>query len=213
MAEINTNTTNSRGKKGQPNRTNLRVDFTPMVDMNMLLITFFMFCTTLATPQVMDMVMPTKEKDPKGTIAIASKTTTLILGEQGRIYYYFGLPDYENPDNFMVTDYSAKGLRQILLDKNYETAIQMKELRNKRARQEITEIQFKEQMSELKKAKGGEVVIIKPTEKCVYNDLVNTLDEMQICGIGKYAVVELEEADKYLLENFADDKTKMTALK
>jgi len=202
MAELNINPTNgSRGKKGQPNRRNLRVDFTPMVDMMMLLITFFMFCTTLSTPQVMDMVMPTKEGDNQTP---ESKTTTLILGENGKIYYYYGKPDYENAENFMATDFSSNGLRDVLLDKNYDVALQIKELRNKRARQEITETQFREQTSELKKSKGGQTIIIKPTDKSVYNDLVNTLDEMQICGIGKYAVVELEDADKYLLENFAE---------
>ena len=35
-----------RGKSKQKKMT-VRVDFTPMVDMNMLLITFFMLCTTL----------------------------------------------------------------------------------------------------------------------------------------------------------------------
>ena len=61
MAEVNTG--GGEQKKGQPQKLNLRVDFTPMVDMNMLLITFFMFCTTLSKPQTMDIVMPTKDKD------------------------------------------------------------------------------------------------------------------------------------------------------
>ena len=41
MAEINTD--GDKGRKGKPRKLNLRVDFTPMVDMNMLLLTFFMF--------------------------------------------------------------------------------------------------------------------------------------------------------------------------
>ena len=49
-------------KKGKPKKQTLRVDFTPMVDMNMLLITFFMFCTTLSKPQIMDIAMPTDQK-------------------------------------------------------------------------------------------------------------------------------------------------------
>ena len=52
----------SSGKKGRQKKQTLRVDFTPMVDMNMLLITFFMFCTTLLKPQVMNISMPSKEK-------------------------------------------------------------------------------------------------------------------------------------------------------
>lgn len=203
MADINTNTASGgRGRKGQPNRRILRVDFTPMVDMMMLLITFFMFCTTLSKPQIMDIVMPTKEKG--STQSPESGTTTLILGEAGKVYYYYGLPDYDNPENFMVTDYSPNGLRQILTDRNYDVIVQIHDLRVKRAKNEITEEQFKDEVSGLKKEKGGQMVIIKPTNQSRYNDLVKTLDEMQICGIGKYAVVELEDHDRYLMENFAD---------
>lgn len=203
MADINANTAGSgRSRKGQPNRKILRVDFTPMVDMMMLLITFFMFCTTLSKPQVMDIVMPTKEKGD--TQSPESGTTTLILGEAGKVYYYYGKPDYEKPEKFMVTDYSPNGLRRILTDRNYDAIVKIHDLRVKRARKEITEEQFKNEVSDLKKEKSGQTVIIKPTEQSRYNDLVRTLDEMQICGIGKYAVVELEDPDRYLMENFAD---------
>ena len=46
----------SSGKrgKGKQKKMTVRVDFTPMVDMNMLLITFFMLCTTLSKPQTME---------------------------------------------------------------------------------------------------------------------------------------------------------------
>ena len=53
-------------KKGRQKKQVLRVDFTPMVDMNMLLITFFMFCTTLLKPQVMNITMPAKDKVKEG---------------------------------------------------------------------------------------------------------------------------------------------------
>ena len=47
-----------KGKGSKQKKMTVRVDFTPMVDMNMLLITFFMLCTTLSKPQTMEISMP-----------------------------------------------------------------------------------------------------------------------------------------------------------
>ena len=52
MAEIQENG-NKKGGKSKQKKMTVRVDFTPMVDMNMLLITFFMLCTSLSKPQTM----------------------------------------------------------------------------------------------------------------------------------------------------------------
>lgn len=61
MAEIQEN--NNKEKKGnKQKKMNIRVDFTPMVDMNMLLITFFMLCTSLSKPQTMEISMPSNDK-------------------------------------------------------------------------------------------------------------------------------------------------------
>ena len=43
-----------KGKGSKQKKMTVRVDFTPMVDMNMLRITFFMLCTTLSKPQTME---------------------------------------------------------------------------------------------------------------------------------------------------------------
>ncbi|MDE5903139.1 MAG: biopolymer transporter ExbD, partial [Muribaculaceae bacterium] len=50
MAEVQQSGGDS-GKKGHQKKMQIRVDFTPMVDMNMLLITFFMLCTTMIKSQ------------------------------------------------------------------------------------------------------------------------------------------------------------------
>ncbi|NLI35942.1 MAG: biopolymer transporter ExbD, partial [Bacteroidales bacterium] len=49
--------------KSKQKKMNCRVDFTPMVDMNMLLITFFMLCTSLSKPQTMEISMPSNDKN------------------------------------------------------------------------------------------------------------------------------------------------------
>ena len=50
-------------KSSKQKKMTVRVDFTPMVDMNMLLITFFMLCTSLSKPQTMEISMPTNDKN------------------------------------------------------------------------------------------------------------------------------------------------------
>jgi biopolymer transport protein ExbD len=64
MAEIQTSDSGQGKKKGgsKQKKISVFIDFTPMVDMNMLLITFFMLCTTLSKPQTMELSMPSKDK-------------------------------------------------------------------------------------------------------------------------------------------------------
>lgn len=204
MAEMNTNSNNGdKKKKGQPTKMNLRVDFTPMVDMNMLLITFFMLCTTLSAPQVMDIVMPAKATDTTEPPVVSDKTTvTLLLSENDQVFYYWGIPEYQNPNFLQKTDLGVNGLRNILLEKNGILAQQVKDLKQKRYKKEISEEQFKYELSELKKSKESITVIVKPTNSSTYNNLVKTLDEMQICSVGKYAIVDPEAGDNYLIENY-----------
>ena len=205
MANIDT-TGKSETKKGKPERKILRVDFTPMVDMNLLLITFFMFCTTLSIPQIMDVAMPTD----KGEQPVPdSKSETVILGENDKVYYYEGLANYEDYTSLKETN--TLGLRNMLLTRNNANMSKIKELRQKRYKKQITEKEFKEMSSNVKKSKDGLIVLIKPTEKSNYKNLVDALDEMQICGVGKYTIVDLEDGDKVLMENLKT-KGKLTAM-
>lgn len=205
MANIDT-TGKSETKKGKPERKILRVDFTPMVDMNLLLITFFMFCTTLSIPQIMDVAMPTD----KGEQPVPdSKSVTVILGENDKVYYYEGLANYEDYTSLKETN--TLGLRNMLLTRNNANMSKIKELRQKRYKKQITEKEFKEMSSNVKKSKDGLIVLIKPTEKSNYKNLVDALDEMQICGVGKYTIVDVEDGDKVLMENLKT-KGKLTAM-
>lgn len=200
MANINVNNGRGRTRKGRPNKMNLRVDFTPMVDMNMLLITFFMFCTTLSIPKVMDIVVPTKDGGPTQTAE--SKSLTLVLDEGDKIYYYFGKPDYNNYASLKTTHFGSDGLRNVLLERNNDQFLKARALKKQLTNKEITEDEFKAKMTEVRKSKDGITVLVKPTDKASYKNLVDVLDEMQVCNVSKYAIMDVGEADNFLLENY-----------
>lgn len=196
------------GKKGQPKRINTRVDFTPMVDMNMLLLTFFMFCTTLSKPQVLPLAMPVpddkivEKNEPADTKA--SKALTIILAGGNKVYYYKGVPDYNDYTTLKETTYPSdkdNGIRQVLIDGNGPIIEKMRELRKSKDKH-MTNEAFDEAAKEIKKDPDGQVVVIKPLPESTYENLVDALDEMAICSIGRYAVVDPGDAEDFLLENY-----------
>lgn len=101
MADIDT----GGGKK-----VSTKVDMTPMVDLAFLLVTFFMLTTTFSKPQTMEVNMPDKTDEGKTMKVAESRTTTLVLAEGDKIYYYSGAKDPQ----INVTNYSASGLRKLL---------------------------------------------------------------------------------------------------
>ena len=91
----------AKKKESKQKKINVRVDFTPMVDMLMLLITFFMLCTTLSKPSSMELFMPSNDKNQQEqnkNEAKASQTITLYVAADNKLYYGKGIPDYNNPD-------------------------------------------------------------------------------------------------------------------
>jgi len=210
MAEVQVK--EEKGGKTRQKKQHLRVDFTPMVDMNMLLITFFMFCTTLLKPQTMNLVMPTKDEvDPEhASKARESTAVTVLLGANDEIYYYLGMIDaegkaYDDPSFLVATTYTEDGLRKLLLEKNRGTFELIQELKLKKKNLEINEEEFNEQSKAiqevaLKEKKIAPTIIVKPTEFASYKNMVEALDEMLICNIGVWAIDDkLEDGDRYLL--------------
>jgi biopolymer transport protein ExbD len=197
-----------------------RVNFTPMVDMMMLLITFFMLCTTLSKPQAMQLTMPSNDdqlqKEDK-SVTKASYTITVYLGANDKIYYVEGLPDYENPECIKETSWGSKGFRDVLIHHTTEDGTNpvaqvmqaKKELDAKKlaSGDKMSDEDYQKKLSDIK---GGDIygngqkiqtmtVIIKPMDTASYNNMVQVLDEMQICSIGKYVIDKINENDEKLL--------------
>ncbi len=212
MAEVEVKDSGKGGKKkGQQKKMKIHVDFTPMVDMNMLLITFFMFCTTLSKPQTMEISMPTNDKvtEEEQNKVRESEAITILLGDNDRVFYYLGQPKYEDYTSLVESSYGADGLRALLLERNKTVVNKVKELKERKKRKEIDEVVFDSLVTEAKKTKGSPVVMIKAKladengkNGASYRNLIDALDEMIICDIGRYAIVDITEGDLFLMENY-----------
>ncbi|WP_316963306.1 MULTISPECIES: ExbD/TolR family protein [Hymenobacter] len=93
-----------------------KIDMTPMVDLAFLLLTFFMLTTTFNKPNVMQLTMPVKEKNPEEQSQIkASNAFTILMGEANKVYFYDGLLADDVKPELKLTNYSADGIRKELL--------------------------------------------------------------------------------------------------
>jgi biopolymer transport protein ExbD len=172
MAEIEV----KGGKKGSP-----RIDLTPMVDLGFLLITFFMFTTTMSKPKAMEIQMPYKDdklKDEDKNKVKNDEALTLLLSKDHRIYYYNGIgDDATKPPQVEVTYFKDhNGIRDVLINK-------------KKTVQGLIS-------QGVLNAQDKAIVLIKPDENSTTADLINILDEMTINAIPVYAVVDITPVDK-----------------
>lgn len=196
-------------------KINVRVDFTPMVDMMMLLITFFMLCTSLAKPQTMELSMPSNDKnmtDQDKSVTKASYTITIYVAGNNKIYYVAGLPKYDDPSTLKETTWGKDGIRKVLIQHTTEDNTQpVLDVMKAKAELDLKKDQMPDSVysKELSQIKRGEIngqkiqtmtIIIKATDKASYKNVVDALDEMQICSIGKYVLDKISKDDEKLLK-------------
>jgi biopolymer transport protein ExbD len=104
-------------KKGK--KLSTRVDLTPMVDLGFLLITFFIFTTTMSQPTALKLFLPKDTDKPEEQNKVkASGALTIMLGKSDGVYYYEGelLPD---GSNFKSSNF--KDIRQEIINKKKST--------------------------------------------------------------------------------------------
>ncbi|MDD5149644.1 MAG: biopolymer transporter ExbD [Flavobacterium sp.] len=182
MAELNTGDGGGgKDKKVRSKKQNSKVDLTAMVDLAFLLITFFMLTTTLSKPHAMDLALPNKDDKAPPVLTDENRTMTILLGDNDKLVRYVGLLATPvaggAPKDFT---YGKEGIRKELL------------LREKAVLAYSTA---------KGKPKNGMIVIIKPSKKSNYRNLVDILDEMAIADVPSYAIVnDFTPEEQKLLE-------------
>jgi biopolymer transport protein ExbD len=207
MADIDTGGGGGKkGKKVRGKKQSPRVDFTPMVDLGFLLITFFMLTTSMNKPQTMEINMPVKEKDlteEEQTKVKASQAMTILLTKDNKVVYYFVDEKTGEPGTPQVTNFGKAGIRATLLNENRmrnakvdSIAIYKEQLQTNK----IDEKTFRDNVAAIKAFKDGLIVIIKANDDSKYKNLVDILDEMNICNIGRYAIVDITPMEVDMLK-------------
>lgn len=154
-------TTPSTSGKRRPASRSLRIDMTPMVDLGFLLITFFIFTTSMTESYATRLYMPADGEPGKQP---QSAALTVLLGKDNRVYYYEGQWETALQHRAVLpTSYDLQqGLGQVI----------------------------RRQQQRLGQQKDDLLLLIKPLEAATYANVINALDEVQINGVKRYAITE-----------------------
>lgn len=172
MAELDTS---GGGKKGggkvRTKKKSTRVDLTAMVDLAFLLITFFILTTTLQKPKAMDLVMPDKDEKNPEANLPVKESTTMTI--------------LLGSDNKLAWFVGIAG-------KTPPTIEGYGNLRKT----------LPENAKKIKATTGEDMmVIIKPSDKSNYNNLVTVMDELNISKNTKRAIVDISPVELDLLKS------------
>ncbi|MFH6989707.1 ExbD/TolR family protein [Flavobacterium collinsii] len=157
-------------KKVRSKKLNSRVDLTAMVSISFLLIIFFMVTIELAKPKIMEYDYGYRRgcgPEPECNKPDENRILTILLDDNDKMITYMGILDspIQTPKE---VHYGKDGIRKELINVN------------KKVHQYSAEIG----------STKGVTVIIKPSKKSNYGNLVNILDEINITGINSYAIVD-----------------------
>jgi len=166
MAEIiSASSGNKKRTVYRTNKKSTRVDLTPMVDLGFLLITFFIFTTTMNQAKAMDILSPANDLPIR---VKESASMTILCDNSQSLYYYEGI--LKAGTKFNIVNY--RELRSVILRKKQTT--------------DPAFLMF----------------IIKPRPDALIGNMIDILDEMQICDIkaGHYAEGDITNEEIILMK-------------
>lgn len=208
MAEVNTGDGgggHGKHEKKRAKKASTKIDMTPMVDLAFLLLTFFVLTSTFNKPKTMEINYPDPhvpvDKDQKVHNAI-----TFIMTKDNGIYYYNG--EFYAPGNdkgkpattLIKTDFSKDGLRKLLLDRYAPETVKLTALETRYKNKEFANDSiYKVERNKVKGNVDALTVLVKADDKAIYKNIIDVIDELNICNIGKYAVVDMSKPELDLI--------------
>lgn len=173
------NLTNSRIIKDKPRskKLNPKIDLSAMVSVSFLLIIFFMVNAEMSKPQKMNLSLPNYDNYDDGVIycgVFPARVITLLLDDNNRIISYKGWIGMLNESPKKLS-YGKEGIRKELIEMNFEV------------------------LKATKDRKRGTIVIIKPSKKSTYGNLVDILDEVAITNIETFTIQNDFTPEEYRL--------------
>lgn len=201
MAEVNTGD-DGGGKKGKHSKarakkSSTKIDMTPMVDLAFLLLTFFMLTTTFSKPKTMEINMPVDPEDKNLQMKVNNALTILLSGDN-KVYYYYGELK-KDETQLTKSSFSKDGIHKILLDYNKWAANEIQALEKRRDSREIADTTFKRLAVKAKGDKRALMALVKTDDKATYGNVIDMLDELNICYVGKYALVDLSAIEMEMI--------------
>jgi hypothetical protein len=132
-----------------------------------------------------------------------------LIGEgDDHVFIYHGKFD---PDTTVLqkTDFSKDGFRKVLLKKNRsinERVFELQtDLNSKGLSKEDYEAQFKDAYGQIVNDEKAPFVIIKTMDKSKWRNVVNSMDELNICNVRKRAILDMDKQEQASLEKRVDE--------
>ena len=195
MSEVQSN--DSGGEKGgkhkkvRAKKNSTHIDMTPMVDLAFLLLTFFMLTTTFGKPKTMEINMPIK--DPNVEPSLVNNALTVLLSGDNKVFWYFG--ELKPETQLTVSNFSSDGIRKVILDRNAFAVDRIKQLRDEAVKSNVSDTALKRMVVDVKGDPKALMVLVKTDDKAKYKNVVDMLDELNICFVGKYALVDISKQE------------------
>ena len=186
-----------RHQKKRAKKGNTRIDMTPMVDLAFLLLTFFILTTTMYKPSTLQLTFPVPpEDDQPKELDKVNNALTLFLTSKDQILYY---RDAYKAGETQLSRTNFKDVEKMLIELNKPTIERINTYAKQLNEQKINEAAFDSLKNLAQKQKDALFVIIKPEKDAKIRNMIDIVDEMDISGIGKYAVQDTIKPEEQLL--------------